>query len=94
LTVATFWRPNGRNIHRDQRAKESDTWGVLPDPGFEVPLTDQQFADMLRRQRQRDIMRHAPATAQTSEDDPHDPQLAKAREYLESKFPAAKSAQP
>jgi len=89
LTIATYWRPSGRNIHRGRRAKPSDDWGVHPNPGFEVPLADRQLAEVLRRQRQRDIARRAPAAGQSPADDPLDPQLAKAREYLESKLPTA-----
>ena len=69
LTIATYWRPSGRNIHRGRRAKPSDAWGVLPNPGFDVPLTDQQLAEVLRRQRQRDVVRRAPATGQASTED-------------------------
>ena len=34
LTVATYQRPSGKNIHRFKNAKESDEWGVSPDPGL------------------------------------------------------------
>ena len=94
LTIATYWRPSGRNIHRGRRAKPSDAWGVLPNPGFEVPLADRQLAEVLRRQRERDIAHAAPATGKAPSDDPDDPQLAKAREYLESKLKTAKPDQP
>src|SRR5215469_8213802 len=40
LTTATYLRPNGHNIHRDENAKETDEWGVKPDPGYEVKLDD------------------------------------------------------
>ncbi len=86
LTIATYWRPSGRNIHRGRRAKPSDDWGVLPNPGFEVPLADRQLSEVLRRQRQRDIARAPPATGQAPPENPDDPQLAKARAYLESKL--------
>ena len=36
LTTASYWRPSGKNIHRFPDSKESDEWGVKPDPGFEV----------------------------------------------------------
>jgi len=38
LTVATYQRPSGKNIHRFKNAKPSDEWGVSPDPGLEVKL--------------------------------------------------------
>ena len=39
LTVATYWRPSGKNIHRFKNAKDTDEWGVSPNPGLEVKLT-------------------------------------------------------
>jgi carboxyl-terminal processing protease len=32
LTTASYWRPNGHNIHRAPDAKETDEWGVRPNP--------------------------------------------------------------
>src|SRR5688500_6849132 len=28
LTMASYWRPSGKNIHRGRDAKEEDEWGV------------------------------------------------------------------
>ncbi|QVL31755.1 S41 family peptidase [Telmatocola sphagniphila] len=54
LTVESYWRPSGKNIHRDQNMKDTDEWGVKPNPGFEVELkdTDRLAAIRLRRQRE------------------------------------------
>ena len=41
LTTETYWRPSGKNIHRGD-LKESDEWGVRPDPGMEVPTTEEE----------------------------------------------------
>jgi len=43
LTVATYQRPSGKNIHRFKNAKDSDEWGVSPDKGLEVKLTRGQY---------------------------------------------------
>src|SRR4029077_7398676 len=43
LTVASYYRPSGENIHRFPKAKASDKWGVSPDPGLEVKLTHGGF---------------------------------------------------
>ncbi|MBV8555300.1 MAG: S41 family peptidase, partial [Planctomycetaceae bacterium] len=43
LTVATYQRPSGKNIHRFKNAKDSDEWGVSPNPGMEVKLTTSQY---------------------------------------------------
>ena len=42
LTVATYQRPSGKNIHRFKDAKDTDEWGVSPDPGLEVKLTPER----------------------------------------------------
>ena len=42
LTVASYYRPSGKNIHRFKNAKDTDEWGVSPDPGLEVKLTTER----------------------------------------------------
>lgn len=56
LTTASYWRPNGTNIHRRKNSTDSDDWGVRPSPGFEVKLTDEQFKEILEARRKRDIV--------------------------------------
>jgi carboxyl-terminal processing protease len=51
-----YWRPSEQNIHRTKKnEKDLHAWGVRPDPGFEVPLSDaeqrQWFQARLRRDR-------------------------------------------
>jgi carboxyl-terminal processing protease len=57
LTTASYWRPSGRNIHRFPDAKEEDEWGVKPDKGYDVKLTDEERIDYFRWRRDRDILR-------------------------------------
>jgi carboxyl-terminal processing protease len=54
LTIATYWRPSDKNIHRGRKAKETDEWGVQPDSGYEVKLTLDQQRDLFRARRDRD----------------------------------------
>ncbi|MEX2560667.1 MAG: S41 family peptidase, partial [Pirellulales bacterium] len=56
LTTASYQRPNGHNIHRFPDAKETDEWGVVPDPGFEVKLEDEELMALLRYRRDRDVL--------------------------------------
>jgi carboxyl-terminal processing protease len=56
LTTASYWRPNGKNIHRFPDSKEADEWGVSPDPGFEVKMKDDERLDYLVYRRDRDIV--------------------------------------
>ncbi len=56
LTTASYWRPSGKNIHRFPDSKDTDEWGVKPNPGYEVKLTDEQELEYLIYRRQRDIV--------------------------------------
>jgi carboxyl-terminal processing protease len=45
LTVASYYRPSGENIHKFKNAKNSDKWGVSPDNGAEVKLPYSQYRE-------------------------------------------------
>ena len=53
LTTASYQRPSGKPIHRFPDAKD---WGVSPDAGYEVSLSDDEAGALLRYRRQRDIV--------------------------------------
>lgn len=57
LTTASYWRPSGKNIHRFPDSKEEDEWGVRPNQGYEVKLTDEERLEYLKYRRDRDIIR-------------------------------------
>ena len=61
LTTASYRRPNGHNIHKFPDSKDSDEWGVMPNDGYEVKLSDSEMADLLRDRRTRDILAAKPA---------------------------------
>jgi carboxyl-terminal processing protease len=94
LTTASYWRPSGKNIHRFPDSKESDEWGVKPDPGFEVKLNDEERLGYFYYRRDRDIVQGKgapapkPATSEkdkdkTKEKKPfEDRVLQKALEYI------------
>jgi len=58
LTAAKYWRPSNKNIHRN-RGKNPDTevdeWGVIPDEGFRVELTEEQLRRRYEDRSQRDL---------------------------------------
>ena len=56
LTVATYWRPSGKNIHRFKNAKDTDEWGVSPSPGLEVKLSREEYHDWFLARRDRDFL--------------------------------------
>ena len=87
LTTQSYWRPSGKNIHRFPDSKDSDDWGVRPDPGFEVSLSDDERIAFLKARRQRDILAGKNGAAKAVEGKPvADPALDKALSYLRSKI--------
>lgn len=43
LTIETYWRPSGKNIDRPTAPKDHpDEWGVRPNAGLEVALTEEE----------------------------------------------------
>jgi carboxyl-terminal processing protease len=55
LTVASYHRPNGDNIHRFRDSKSTDKWGVSPSPGMEVKLTPSEYVRWFVGRRDRDL---------------------------------------
>jgi carboxyl-terminal processing protease len=62
LTTASYWRPNGTNIHRHADAKDTDEWGVKPNPGYEVKLEAAERVQYLQWRKRRDIVHGKPGT--------------------------------
>jgi carboxyl-terminal processing protease len=57
LTDASYWRPNNQNIHRNQDALESDSWGVIPDSEGLIPMSGvQRYATFQIRERRSNFI--------------------------------------
>jgi carboxyl-terminal processing protease len=56
LTVGSYRRPSGKEIHKWKHARDEEDWGVRPDPGCEVLLTNRQYERILEARRQRDLL--------------------------------------
>lgn len=56
LTTATYWRPSEQNIHRMPTDTEADPWGVKPDPGFEMPMDNEQYLLWRKYRYRRDLL--------------------------------------
>ncbi len=86
LTIASYWRPSGKNIHRTADAGEDDVWGVTPNEGYEVIVEGEELRRLREWRRRRDM----PANAKRPGDEPAEPfvdrQLAKAVEYIEGQL--------
>jgi carboxyl-terminal processing protease len=55
LTIASYWRPSGKDIHKRRTSQDADEWGVRPDAGMDVPLTSDQYLTWAKARRKRDI---------------------------------------
>jgi carboxyl-terminal processing protease len=104
LTTAYYWRPSGKKIHRrpdasqkDGREAESAEWGVSPNEGYEVKLSDEEFKKLFEWRHARDHRNGnaPPPQVNTSEGEKEsegavaDRQLEKAVEYLKGELDKA-----
>ncbi len=86
LTTASYWRPNNQNIHRRREAGENESWGVSPDPGYEVAVEGDELTRLRLWRMHRDLSQGAnDVTQPRGEANSIDRQLAKAVECLESR---------
>jgi carboxyl-terminal processing protease len=60
LTTASYWRPSGKNIHRFPDSKDTDEWGVKPNPDLEVPMKDDERLEYMINRSDRDVVRTKP----------------------------------
>ena len=75
LTVASYWRPSGENIHRRHDAGPKETWGVRPDKGYEVVVEGEEVEQFRRWRQDRDVFRPA--------GQPHAAPAAAAKSFLD-----------
>lgn len=83
LTTASYYSPNGRNIHKEEGMGENDEWGVKPDDEFLVQTTveeDRMFLD--DRNRRGTLKTHNDLPVTKNPADYRDIQLEKALEVL------------
>jgi len=85
ITEQRYALASGRII---QRTDDATVWGVDPTPGFYLPLTDEQTADMLTARRRQEIISAQDAPEPSSPDEVierlADPQLAAAWRVLQN----------
>ncbi len=87
LTTASYWRPNGRNIHRTSDAEDNGHWGVSPNKGYEVKVEGEELTKLLGDRLHRDVYRPNDSPPEDAPEPFTDPQLEKAVEYIEKKGP-------
>lgn len=56
LTVGSYHRPSGEDIHKWKDALDTDDWGVRPDPGLAATMTNHQNDLVILARRKRDSL--------------------------------------
>src|SRR5438132_9451212 len=57
FTTASFWRPNGKNLNkRSTSGKEDDEWGVMPNKGYTLDLSEKDHEQLYEFQRDSEII--------------------------------------
>ena len=59
MTSGHYYLPSGRSI---SRADDNPVWGVDPDPGFVVPMSDKMFRNSILARRKYEVIRPVAAT--------------------------------
>jgi carboxyl-terminal processing protease len=56
LPVAAYYRPNGKNVNRFPDSTDADDWGVKPDRGYEISLSDADLKLYEKYRNERDML--------------------------------------
>jgi carboxyl-terminal processing protease len=89
LPVATYYRPNGKNMNRFPDAKDADEWGVTPDSGCAVALTDEELKQYEKYCAAREVLN----SEATPKAEFQDHQLQKALEWVQAQLSAGSRSQ-
>jgi carboxyl-terminal processing protease len=103
LTTASYLRPSGKNIHRFPDAKDQDEWGVTPDKGYDLKLSDKEFVELIKDRRRRDVLQNGNSEKKPAENSAQPPkndkpfvdrQLQMAINYLTAELAKQKEKTP
>ena len=98
LTTATFWRPisdpatmKGNLNKTSTKGRDEDEWGVRPNKGYEIELSNKEKDDLFDHLREAEIIRGSPPKDNKSDakSDFRDRQLDMALEYLRNQIRTA-----
>jgi C-terminal peptidase prc len=92
LTTASFWRPSGKNLNKSSTSgKDDDTWGVTPNRGYLIQLSEKEREQLWEHQRDSEIIvrRDAVSKEKDKKSEFKDRQLERALEYLRAQIKVA-----
>ena len=93
LTTASFWRPNGKNLNKSSTSgKEEDEWGVSPNRGFILKLSERERDQLYEHQHDAEVIAHEEGSAKEKKTEFKDRQLEMALEYLRGQIKTAAKA--
>lgn len=90
LTTASFWRPNGKNLNKSSTSgREEDEWGVMPNKGFSLKLSERERDDLYEYQRDSEVIPRRDLPSKEKKTEYKDLQLEMALKYLRSQIKTA-----
>jgi C-terminal peptidase prc len=90
LTTATFWRPSGKNLNKSSTSgKDEDEWGVTPNLGFTLKLSDRERDELWEHQQDAQIIPRRDVAPKEKKTDFKDRQLDMALSYLRGQIQTA-----
>jgi carboxyl-terminal processing protease len=90
LTTATFWRPSGKNLNKSSTSgKDEDEWGVSPNPGFTLKLSERERDELYEQQHDSEIIPRRDIPPKEKKTEFKDRQLEMALEYLRGQIRTA-----
>ncbi len=93
LTTASFWRPNGKNLNKSSTSgKEDDEWGVSPNKGFSLKMSERERDELYEHQHDSEIIPRRDLPAKKTKSEFKDLQLEMALKYLRGQIKMAAKA--
>ena len=93
LTTASFWRPNGKNLNKSSTSgKEEEEWGVSPNKGFSLKLSERERDELYEHQHNSEIIPRRDLPAKETKTEFKDLQLEMALKYLGGQLKMAAKA--
>jgi carboxyl-terminal processing protease len=91
FTTASFWRPSGRNLNKSSTSgKDDEDWGVIPNPGFTIPLSEKEREQLYEHQHHAEVISNPELPAKPAKQPEFkDRQLETALNYLRSQIRTA-----
>jgi C-terminal peptidase prc len=93
FTTASFWRPSGKNLNKSSTSgKEDEDWGVLPNRGYVLNLSEKEREQLYEHQHDTEIIPRRDLPPKEKKVEFKDRQLEMAVEFLRGQIKTAAKA--